>query len=101
MKRILFAVALMVGGASIYAQTDAKNDTLVVVNEKIKSVIQDETINSNGKKVVKYYILYAGELVQTSKNVAEKYRLCQKHGAKCALAIVKNKKTNRKRIILN
>lgn len=101
MKRIILALALFIGSMSAYAQSETKNDTIAVVNAKIQRMIQDETTNPKGKKVVKYYVLYGNELVHTSKSVFEAYNLCKKYNAECALAMVINKKTNKKRIILN
>lgn len=101
MKRIILALALFAGSMMAYAQSEVKNDTIAVINSQIKKVVQDETTNTKGKKVVKYYILYNGALVPTSKSVVETYNLCLKHNAECALAMVINKRTNKKRIILN
>lgn len=101
MKRIILALALFGGSLSVCAQSEAKNDTVAVVNSKIERMIQDETTNAKGKKVVKYYFMYNGTLVPTSKSVVDAYNLCRKYKAECALVIVVNKKTNRKRIILN
>lgn len=101
MKRIILALTLFAGSMMAYAQSEVKNDTIAVINSQIKKVVQDETTNTKGKKVVKYYILYNGALVPTSKSVVETYNLCLKHNAECALAMVINKRTNKKRIILN
>ena len=54
MKRIILALALFVGSMTAYAQSEVKNDTIAVVNSQIKKVVQDETVNAKGKKVVKY-----------------------------------------------
>lgn len=101
MKRIILALALLIGSISAHAESEVKNDTVAVVNTKIQRMVQDETINSKGKKVVKHYVLYGNELVQTSKSVVEAYNLCKKYNAKCALIMVINRKTNKKRIILD
>lgn len=101
MKRIILALALLVGSMSAYAGSGVENDTVAIANTKIQRMVQDETTNSKGKKVVKYYVLYGNELVQTSKSVVEAYNLCKKYNAKCALAMVINRKTNKKRIILD
>ena len=76
-----------------------KADTLRVDNKDITKVIEYPTTNSKGSKTTKYYFIYKGELVNTSKTVVEKYKLAKQFGANCALVIVINK-TN-KRIILN
>lgn len=101
MKKILFAMCLAVASISALAADKANNDTIPVNNSGIAKVIEDESINSKGNKVTKFYFLYDGELIPASRQVVESYNLCKKHSAKCRLAVVVNKKTNRKRIILN
>ena len=75
------------------------SDTLRVDNTKITKVIEYPTTNSKGNKTIKYYFIYKGELIKTSKIVVEKYKLAKQFGANCALVMVINK--NSKRIILN
>ena len=98
MKKFVIAALLLAGSMSAFAEV--KNDTLSGDNTKVRELIADETTNSKGKPVTKYYFLYDDELISTSKSVAEKYNLCKRHGAKCLLSIVVNRKSNRKRIIL-
>jgi hypothetical protein len=76
-----------------------KADTLRVDNKSISEVIVYPTTNSKGEKTTKYYFIYKGELVNTSKTVVEKYKLAKQFHANCALAIVVSK--SNKRIILN
>lgn len=77
-----------------------KADTLKVDNAQITKVIEAETTTTKGTKTIKYYFIYKGELVNTSKNVVAKYKLAKQYNANCALAIViKGKST--KRIILD
>lgn len=101
MKKYIIVLTLMFVAIGAYAQSEVKNDTIAVNNTEINKIVTDETTNSKGKKVTKYYFLYGSELIQASRHVVESYNLCQKHGAKCHLAMVVNKKTNRKRIILH
>ena len=75
------------------------SDTLRVDNTKITKVIEYPTTNSKDNKTVRYYFIYKGELIKTSKTVVEKYKLAKQFGANCALVMVINK--NSKRIILN
>lgn len=77
----------------------ANNDTLKVDNNAITKVIEAPTTNSKGKATTKYYFIYKGELVNTSKTVVTKYKLAKQYNANCALALVVSR-TN-KRIILN
>ena len=101
MKKIILTLVLAMAALSAYATEEVQNDTIPVNNSEIVKIVEDEYINSKGKKITKYYFLYAEELIPTSKRVVEGYNLCKKHEAKCHLAVVVNKKTNRKRIILN
>ena len=101
MRQIMLALALLVGSLSAYAESEAKNDTVTVVNSKIQKIVCDTIVNSKGKEVVKYYVIYGCNLVPTSKSVYEAYNVCKKYNAECALVMVINKKTNKKRIILN
>lgn len=75
------------------------SDTLRVDNTKITKVIEYPTTNSKGNKTIKYYFIYKGELVNTSKTVVKKYKLAKQFGANCALVIINGK--NSKRIVLN
>lgn len=98
MKKILTLIFMVV--FNIFATFAAtKADTLAINYHLIQKAIVDETINTKGAKVKKYYFLYNGELISTSKNVIEKYNLCRKYNARLAMVMVK--RGNNKRIILN
>lgn len=101
MKKIILALAILVGSLTASAKSDAPSDTIKVDNAKIERVIEDKTTNSKGKTVVKYYFLYDHQLILTSKSVVEVYKLAKQYGAECALAMVINRETKRKRIIRN
>lgn len=77
------------------------NDTIGIDQTGIKFV--ENTTTVKGKETTKYYALYKGFLVTTTKNVKEKAELCTKYGVRCALgAIGKNVKGQfvPKRIVL-
>lgn len=101
MKKIIITLCLAVIAMSACAAEEIKNDTIVVDNTEISKIVEDESVNSKGRKVTKYYFIYDGELIPASRHVVETYNLCKKHEVKCRLAVVVNKKNNRKRIILN
>lgn len=69
MKKIILALAILVGSLTASAKSDAPSDTIKVDNAKIERVIEDKTTNSKGKTVVKYYFLYDHQLILTSKSV--------------------------------
>lgn len=101
MKKIILTIFLAIAAMSACAANEVKNDTIPVNNSEIVKIVEDESVNSKGNKVTKFYFLYDGELISASRHVVESYNLCKKHEVKCRLAVVANKKTNRKRIILN
>lgn len=101
MKKIILALALMAGGLTASAKSEAVNDTISIDNSKIERVVESKTTNSKGKEVVKYYFVYDHQLISTSKPVVEVYNLAKQYGANCALAMVINRETKRKRIIRN
>lgn len=101
MKKIILTMFLAIAAMSAYAANEVKNDTIPVNNSKIVKIVEDESVNSKGNKFTKFYFLYDGELIPASRHVVESHNLCNKHGVKCSLVVVVNKKTNRKRIILN
>lgn len=70
----------------------AKSDTLAVNNNLITKVIKHNTTTSKGKPVVKYYFVYNGNLVSTTKTVIDKYELAKAYGVRIALIIIKNKR---------
>lgn len=70
----------------------AKNDTLAVNNNLITKVIKHNTTTIKGKPVVKYYFVYNGNLVSTTKTVVDKYELAKAYGVRIALIIIKNKR---------
>lgn len=73
----------------------------VAFKGNIEKVITDTHTTAKGTKTTKYYFMSNGYLIPTSKTVAEKFVLCKKYGAKCALDAVVSKKTKKiKKIIL-
>lgn len=93
MKKILFAI-VMAASVNVFS-----NDTIAVDNSKIEKCIADTTMTTKGNRSVKHYIIYNGELVNTSKTVVDKIKLCKKYNVRCALVMVKSKSS--RRIILN
>lgn len=88
---ILLGILLYVGAN---AETKIKTDTVFANPTLIQKWITEPTKNEKtGKVVNKYYVIYDGRLITTSKSVVDKVILCQKYNVSCALAIVrKNKK---------
>lgn len=99
MKKFILALAILVGGLTASAKSNALSDTVAVNNAKIERIVENKTTNSKGKAVVKYYFVYDHQLIPTTKSVVEVYKLAKQYGAECALAMVINRETKRKRII--
>lgn len=97
--RVVALTFMMLVCCIINTNAATKADTLKVDNQAITEVIVYPTTNTKGEKTTKYYFIYKGELVNTSKTVVEKYKLAKQFHANCALAIVVSK--SNKRIILN
>ena len=94
-KMIIFAVLSLVM-ATANAAGKATVDTVACNNTLIREWITDVQVNEQGKKSTKYYVIYDGRLVSTSKTVIDKVKLCQKHNISIALACVRrNKKVTR------
>lgn len=91
MKRFFITAVIACAALSMSAAT---KDTLVVNNGDITNWIESESTNAKGKKVMKYYVIYKGELVATNKASFERQKLVKKHGAKLkAIAIGTKDKT--------
>lgn len=92
MKKLL-TIALL--ALTMNASAAQPNDTIVVNQAQVTKWIVDETTNTKGAPVKKYYAIYNGELLSTSKTVYEKASLCQKHGAKLSLIAIGKKKNGK------
>lgn len=89
--QISFIIGMLMCISSINCSA-AKSDTLAVNNNLITKVIKHNITTSKGKPVVKYYFVYNGNLVSTSKTVVDKYELAKAYGVRIALIIIKNKR---------
>lgn len=99
MKKFIIILLMIVVAISANA---IEKDTISISQTQITKIVTDTGVSSNGKQYTKYYAIVNGELVSISKAVVEKINLCKKYGAKCAIAVVRNKKTKSlTRIILN
>lgn len=85
----IIGILMCISSINIYA---AKSDTLAVNNNLITKVIKHNTVSSKGKPVTKYYFVYNGNLVSTTKTVVEKYELAKAYGVRIALIMIKNKR---------
>lgn len=89
--QISFIIGMLMCISSINCSA-AKNDTIAVNSNLITKVIKHNTTTSKGKPVVKYYFVYNGNLISTTKTVVEKYELAKAYGVRIALIMIKNKR---------
>lgn len=86
------------------ANAATPNDTIAVDQKDVTRFEAVESVNTKGNKTIKYYCVYKGLLLTTTKTTKEKAELCKKLGAKCALICI-GKKVNGvfqpKRIVTN
>ena len=89
--QISFIIGMLMCISSINSFA-AKSDTLAVNNNLITKVIKHNTTTIKGNLITKYYFVYNGNLVSTTKTVVEKYELAKAYGVRIALIIIKNKR---------
>ena len=89
--QISFIIGMLMCISSINCSA-AKNDTIAVNNSLITKVIRHKTTTTKGKPTIKYYFVYNGNLVSTTKTVVDKYELAKAYGVRIALIIIKNKR---------
>lgn len=85
-KLLISLTCLLLSCSAMHAKTD--NDTILVDQPQMVQFIEHPTKNSKGADVVKYYAMYRGELLTTTKSTIEKATLCKKYGAKCKLICI-------------
>ena len=85
---------------TLTAAAATQRDTVGIVDNIKQTIIDEQMVN--GKRVIRYYVVYNGLLVPSNRGTIRAITLCRKYNAKCALAAVVNKKTKRiLRIILD
>ena len=89
--QISFIIGMLMCISSINSFA-AKSDTLAVNNNLITKVIKHNTTTIKGNSITKYYFVYNGNLVSTTKTVVEKYELAKAYGVRIALIIIKNRR---------
>lgn len=77
---------MLVAMSAVVSNAATPNDTIGIDQTGIKFV--ENTTVVKGKETTKYYALYKGSLVSTTKNVKEKAELCTKYGVRCALGAI-------------
>lgn len=88
MKKLLISAMLTI---SAMAWSATPNDTIAVTLSDVSKWEAVEGVNTKGAKTIKYYCIYKGLLVSTTKTTSEKAILCKKLGAKCALICIGKK----------
>lgn len=86
MKKILL-IAMLFVSANIFA-----NDTTKVNLNDIKEIIRETETNAKGKTTTKYYVIYKGKLIKTTKTSIKDIELAIKHKADCDIYLIINDK---------
>lgn len=97
MKRIFISLLVALSCSALFA---AQADTTAIRQSDVTKWICDTTTTAKGKTSIKYYAVYKGKLVSTSKTTFEAVKLCKKHNVQCALVYITST-TGRKRIVLD
>lgn len=97
-QRTLFSIVFAL--VSLLSFGQAKADTIAIDQTSVTRWIADSTKTAKGKPTVKYYCIYKGQLVSTTKTTLQNVALCEKYKAKCALILITSK-TGKKRIVCN
>lgn len=82
----LLVTLLLFACSAIHAKTE--NDTVLVDQPQMVQFIEHPTKNSKGADVVKYYAMYRGELLTTTKTTKEKVDVCRKYKAHYTLICI-------------
>jgi outer membrane lipoprotein-sorting protein len=86
MRKIFLIIALFVS-ANVFA-----NDTIKVNLNDIKEIIRETETNVKGKATTKYYVIYKGKLIKTTKTSIKDIELAIKHKADCDIYLIINNK---------
>ena len=86
MRKILL-IAMLFVSANIFA-----NDTIKVNLNDIKEIIKETETNTKGKTTTKYYVIYKGKLIKTTKTSIKDIELAIKHKADCDIYLIVNNK---------
>lgn len=92
MKKVIFLLTAVLFSVAIYAES-AKNDTIVIQSSEVSQWIEEPSVTTTGKQTIRYYALFKGELLSTTKTTVSKAKLCKKYNAKCVLYVI-GKRTN-------
>lgn len=91
MRLLLLAVCLTF---NVMAHSKVQNDTIGIDQREITRWIEDPYVKPDGKKSIRYYAIWKGFLLTTSKTTVERAKLCSKYGAKCALIVIGQKQSD-------
>lgn len=86
MRKILL-IAMLFVSANIFA-----NDTIKVNLNDIKEIIRETETSAKGKTTTKYYVIYKGKLIKTTKTSIKNIELAIKHKADCDVYLIINNK---------
>jgi len=95
MKKIIIAIAIIMASISCYAQVD----TTLIKGSSI-TMETESYVNKKGQTKTDYWCLWNGETYQSDKTTYRRYNAYKRYGANPQYALLTNKKSKAKRIII-
>lgn len=95
MKKIIIAIIFIMATSICYAQID----TTLITNSKI-TMETESYVNKKGQTKTDYWCLWNGEVYQSDKTTYRRYNAYKRYKANPQFALLTNKKSKAKRIII-
>ena len=95
MKKIIIIAILIMVASTCYAQID----TVLITGSKI-TMETESYVNKKGQAKMNYWCLWDGEVYQSDKTTYRRYNAYKRYNANPQFALLTNKKSRAKRIII-
>lgn len=95
MKKIIITAIFIMVASICYAQID----TVLIVSSKI-TMETESYVNKKGQAKTNYWCLWDGEVYQSDKTTYRRYNAYKRYNANPQFALLTNKKSRAKRIII-
>ena len=95
MKNIIITIAIIILSVECYAQID----TTLISGTSVRMEVESY-VNKKGETKTSYWCLWNGDTYQSDKTTYRRYNAYKKYGANPQYALLTNKKSKAKRIII-